>query len=140
MKNEIFICECNSPEHQFLITFEDSYFVITPYLSPYLNFFKRLILGIKYIFGYKSSYGAFDSIMLSKKRAEQLSSKIMIEIKKENKRQELDRLLFQIEDCFNICNLLLESQYNRDTKDKWDYAIFDLLAYQRALRDLLNEV
>jgi hypothetical protein len=74
MENEIFICECNSPEHQFIISYDGDYFYLTTFLSPYLNFFERCFLSIKYIFGYKSKNGAFDSILISKKRASKLAN------------------------------------------------------------------
>lgn len=74
MDNHVFICECNSAEHQFVITYDGDYFYLTPYLSPYLKLFKRFFLGIKYIFGHKSKYGAFDSVILSKKRATKLGN------------------------------------------------------------------
>lgn len=69
---EIFICECNTPEHQFLLTSDEDYIYLTSYLSPYLGFFQRLVLGMKYIFGYKSKYGAFDTIILSRSRTKKL--------------------------------------------------------------------
>ena len=72
IKTEIFICECNSPEHQFMIEADEDKVYLTPHLSPYLNFFQRCVLGIKYIFGYKSRYGAFDSVVLSRSRIKKL--------------------------------------------------------------------
>lgn len=80
MENEIFICECNSPEHQFIISYDEDYFYLTPFLSPYLNFFERCFLSIKYIFGYKSKNGAFDSVIISKKRATKLGNILLNKI------------------------------------------------------------
>jgi hypothetical protein len=45
---------------------------LTPYLSPYLGFFRRCVLAVKYIFGYRSKYGAFDSVVLSRSRVKEL--------------------------------------------------------------------
>ena len=36
------------------------------------SFWKRLVYGVKYIFGYKSKYGAFDSFELHANHANQL--------------------------------------------------------------------
>jgi len=68
MKNsEHFECRCGSPEH--LLTFrlwEDKY-GMDLYAYVLLNpepFYKRIWLGIKYIFGYTSRYGHFDEFIL----------------------------------------------------------------------------
>lgn len=72
----ILICDCHSTEHQLIIREdieEEGY--KEAYVSIYLrekSFFNRLKLGIKYIFGYKSKYGAFDEILLSKNNTKQL--------------------------------------------------------------------
>jgi hypothetical protein len=71
-KTEIFICECNSPEHQFIIDADEDNVYLTPYLSPYLGFFRRCVLAVKYIFGYRSRHGSFDSVVLSRSRVKQL--------------------------------------------------------------------
>lgn len=78
-KNEIIICECNSPEHQYLFRYDDGdlneYACV--YVSPYLssgNFWHRLKYGIKYIFGYKSKYGAFDEFVFKPEDVNKLVS------------------------------------------------------------------
>jgi hypothetical protein len=71
-KTEIFICECNSPEHQFIISGDEDNIYLTPHLSTYLNFFQRCVLAVKYIFGHKSRYGSFDSVVLSKQDVKKL--------------------------------------------------------------------
>lgn len=71
---ELFLCECNSPEHQFIVSYwdEDEGEV---YIAIHLNkkpFWKRLKYAIKYIFGYQCKYGAFDEIILNLDDAERL--------------------------------------------------------------------
>ena len=83
-KNAVFICKCNSDEHQFLFRLWDfgigetrealskeiemwepedlMALDITVFLPDYPGFFKRIWLGIKYVFGYKCKYGHFDVI------------------------------------------------------------------------------
>jgi len=65
MERQIMICECNSLEHQ--VTFwydeEDDLLYNEIHLTTYRNFFKRLWCGLKYTFGYRSRYGAWDSTM-----------------------------------------------------------------------------
>ena len=71
---EFFLCHCNSPEHQFILSYdsEEKEIYITPYLSSYLSFWKRIILAIKYIFGYRSKYGHWDCIILNTKEIKRL--------------------------------------------------------------------
>lgn len=86
IEKELFICECHSPEHQFILTYIEGGFIktreveyleedmlsITIHLANYKSFWKRLISGIKYIFGYKSRYGNFDSILFDPKDCDRL--------------------------------------------------------------------
>ena len=44
---------------------EDNELYMEIHLSNYLSFFQRVKEGIKYIFGHKSDYGHFDSIIIS---------------------------------------------------------------------------
>ncbi len=74
---EIFICECNSTDHQIIFLFsEDNYgdFIDrTCYMHIHLNerpFWERVKYGIKYIFGRKSRFGAFDEFILNRDDAD----------------------------------------------------------------------
>lgn len=61
---EVFICECNSPEHQLIVRKDNEDNVI--YLHVHLikrGFLRRLIIGIKYIFGHRSIYGEWDEFI-----------------------------------------------------------------------------
>ena len=67
---QILMCECGHNEHQIVFTtFMDVENSEEVYISYYLekkSFFKRLLYGIKYIFGYQSKYGAFGEIVTTK--------------------------------------------------------------------------
>jgi hypothetical protein len=67
-KPELFICDCGDVEHQFIISHdsEDKEIYISVHLANYMSFFQRIITAIKYIFGKKSIYGAFDVVILNK--------------------------------------------------------------------------
>lgn len=65
---DILVCECHSTEHQLIVLYsnEDDYPMV--YLHIHLNkrsFWQRLKYGVKYIFGYKSQYGAFDEFIFN---------------------------------------------------------------------------
>lgn len=73
---ELFTCRCHSIEHQFVISLvdfddDDPDVFLEIYLSPD-RFFKRLVYGIKYIFGYRSRFGAFEEIILKPEDAPRL--------------------------------------------------------------------
>ncbi len=69
-KTYYFQCDCMSQEHTFGIEFdaEDKEAVIHVQLCQYRSFFKRLVVGIKYVFGYKSKYGHWDTTMLDEEK------------------------------------------------------------------------
>jgi hypothetical protein len=74
MEKRYFDCACDSSEHiiRFVIDrdferttgklYEDVYLEIQ--LSQSCNWFKRLWMGVKYIFGYQCKYGHWDCILL----------------------------------------------------------------------------
>lgn len=66
-KTEIFICECGSLEHSYAFWYDDEFNDVhfMPHLKQHRNFFKRISIAIKYIFGYKSRYGDFDSMIIN---------------------------------------------------------------------------
>ena len=78
MKEELLICECSNAEHQLIFRyFEDEDWkevYMTTHLSEYRNFWQRLKYAIKYVFGYKSRYGAFDEFIFRKEDADKLQS------------------------------------------------------------------
>lgn len=66
-KEHIFVCDCHRLDHMFKLSFdsEDGELYLTCHLNTYNSFFKRIIIGIKYIFGYKSRFGNFDEVVVN---------------------------------------------------------------------------
>jgi hypothetical protein len=69
-----FDCDCGSDEHTFKFTFdtEEGELYLSAYLNQYHNVFKRIWVAVKYVFGYTSKYGHWDTVMLSKNDTERL--------------------------------------------------------------------
>lgn len=79
MKKEIqtFYCDCNSPEHSFRFVASQSdlkkpELYLEVFLNQYRSFFQRLVVAVKYLFGYKSKYGHWDVTTLSEDDVERL--------------------------------------------------------------------
>lgn len=74
LERKIFVCDCQSLEHQ--ISFwhdpDDEELYAEPHLITHRNFFKRLWYALKYTFGYKSRFGAFDEVIFSPEMQQQL--------------------------------------------------------------------
>ena len=82
--NEILLlCDCSSDEHQLIVKWDndDNEVYVSVHLSTYHGFWKRLWHGLKYAFGHKSRYGAFDEIILRKEDADNLQ-KVVDHLKK----------------------------------------------------------
>ena len=74
MERKIFICQCQSLEHQvgFWYDEEDDYLYCEPHLKTHRNFFKRLWVALKYVFGFRSRYGHWDSTIFEKEDMKKL--------------------------------------------------------------------
>ena len=61
-----FECACGSSEHtlRFTLDKEDKEIYTDVYLNQYRAWYMRLLVGIKYIFGYKCKYGHWDNWIL----------------------------------------------------------------------------
>lgn len=65
--DQIFICDCGDQDHSFALWGEkgSGEVSLSTHLSTHRGFLKRLILGVKYIFGFPTSkYGEYDNIIL----------------------------------------------------------------------------
>lgn len=75
-KQELFICACNSVEHQLIMSYfiddeiKDVYCSV--HLKPERNVFKRIWKAIKYLFGHRSIYGDFDEFIFKPEDADKL--------------------------------------------------------------------
>lgn len=67
----ILTCKCSSAEHTLLFESMDGDIYVSMFLSE-LPLFKRIILAIKYIFGYKCRYGHYEEIILDKSNIKEL--------------------------------------------------------------------
>jgi len=74
MLKEVFICSCSSFEHQMYFWYdEEDKFVYTEVHLVNHSFWRRLKYGVKYIFGYKSRFGAWDEFIFDPESEEQLA-------------------------------------------------------------------
>jgi len=64
LKKEILRCSCHSKEHEIEFAYDDEFFYAMIHLTP-LPFWKRLINGIKYVFGHRCIYGDFDEMIFT---------------------------------------------------------------------------
>lgn len=66
-------CDCYSPDHTMRFTKikEENILYVTVHLSNY-SFWKRLVFGARYIFGYTSRYGHFDEFLINDKEKQKL--------------------------------------------------------------------
>lgn len=74
---ELFVCQCNDPQHQFIIQtidFDNDPAVYLSVLLTPVGFFKRLRHGIKYIFGHRCRYGDFQEIIINPDDADRLQN------------------------------------------------------------------
>jgi hypothetical protein len=75
---EYFECQCFSPEHslRFVLDLDegDPGIHTEVYLGSYPWGWKRVWVGVRYIFGYKSRYGAWDCFLLQPADAVRLAS------------------------------------------------------------------
>ena len=70
MRIEFFQCNCYSDEHVLKFSLdtepEDPTLYTSIFLNKNRNFFKRLGIAFKYVFGYKCKYGHFDCFEMRK--------------------------------------------------------------------------
>ena len=77
MKHRLFTCKCGNVEHQLIFSYFEDFdnykeVYVSVHLCPETNIWKRLINGIKYIFGYRSKYGHFDEFIFNEKDVHKL--------------------------------------------------------------------
>jgi hypothetical protein len=63
---EVFICKCNSTEHQIVFWLDkgEKEISVQIHLKHYNNIIKRIWVAVKYVFGYRSRYGDWDNFTL----------------------------------------------------------------------------
>lgn len=88
MKSFFLECQCCSPEHTLKFIYDDidKELYTEIYLGQYHGFWGRIILAIKYIFGYKCKYGMFDCFIF--KNSDITNLRKLLEKIYENNRQK----------------------------------------------------
>lgn len=80
MKNIYIECACRHADHLVRIVADKDDKYATLYMEFRLNpdkpWYKRIWLAIQYIFGYQSSFGAYDCVLLERKEAKKLVAAI----------------------------------------------------------------
>ncbi len=63
---DLLLCECSSCEHQLIVRYDrdESEVYVSVHLAASKSFFARVWHALKYVFGHKSKYGAFDEVIL----------------------------------------------------------------------------
>jgi hypothetical protein len=71
---KVFVCNCSTLEHQIAIWYddEDETLYFEPHLNDSLGFWFRLVTAVKYIFGVKSKFGAWDEVVLNRQDTNEL--------------------------------------------------------------------
>lgn len=79
MQNEYIECACSSTEHTLRFTFdpEDGTVYVHVFLESDYRWYKRLLVAVKYIFGYKCKYGHWDETLIVPEEAKRLSDMLM---------------------------------------------------------------
>lgn len=68
METKVIKCSCYSPEHYILVTFnKEEKEVYFNYFLETQKWYKRILIGIKYIFGFRSKFGHFGEIIIDEK-------------------------------------------------------------------------
>lgn len=76
---QYFTCECHSPEHtlSFTLDRESNEIYTSVFLLEPPSIWRRIWIGIKYIFGYKCKYGHWDCFSLKQKDVYRLINLLM---------------------------------------------------------------
>ena len=77
MKEHFIVCECSSQDHTICVRYcddmdGDQICWIEVQLHQYRSFFQRIVIAIKYIFGYQCRYGHWDSTSINISSGEKL--------------------------------------------------------------------
>jgi len=79
MFQDVLICDCTSAEHQIILGYFEPDDEPVVYLTVHLSkkpFWERVKHAVKYIFGYKCTYGSFDETIIGPEHVEKLQAAI----------------------------------------------------------------
>ena len=71
---EMFVCSCASLEHQMMFWYDEEEKILYTevHLVTVHGFFRRLWYGLKYAFGYKCRFGAWDEFLFDRESEQKL--------------------------------------------------------------------
>ena len=74
MKRHVLICDCGDYEHQVVFSFpdDDREMFCAPHLTTWKNPLRRLWVAIRYVFGYRSQFGAWDELVMTEQGVREL--------------------------------------------------------------------
>lgn len=77
IERKLFICECGSLDHIFIISYykddEDKEIYLAPHMNPKYGFLRRLKTAFKYIFKMENRFGSqFDEVILNVYKVKEL--------------------------------------------------------------------
>jgi len=77
---EIERCVCGTLEHHLIWCFDDKhdpeYLYLSVHVNPYYSWYKRIWIGLKYIFGSKFVDGHYDELMLDRAKVVKMRDKL----------------------------------------------------------------
>lgn len=85
-----FSCDCSTDEHTIRFTFDshDGDLFVAVHLQPQYRWYQRIAAAIKYICGYRSKYGEFDTTLIRKEDAGRLIA--LLEKFRDHKPEQLE--------------------------------------------------
>jgi hypothetical protein len=89
MEKNLFLCSCSSFEHQMFFWYdeEDDILYVESHLSTWRGFFRRLWYGLRYAFGHKSRFGAWDEFLFEQEDLDKLY-KFLKDVKNEKEESQ----------------------------------------------------
>ena len=92
MTRRLFVCDCGSLEHQFVVScFNDDddiddWVYVSIHLAP-VAWYKRVWEAVKYVMGKRSRYGAFEEMILGEESCQELGTVLLDRAKYYRKRR-----------------------------------------------------
>lgn len=78
MEHKLVICDCHSVDHQLVFTHDDDedfdpFVSVSMHLNIKRPWYRRVLIAIKYAFGWQGPYGAWHEVLLNKQQCQDLS-------------------------------------------------------------------
>ena len=81
MNKTVFWCDCHDPDHQLIFEreFDDNFMMVHYRLNPAHHFWKRFLLGLRYIFQREQKLCQYGDIVLSPSEIKRLKDYLNVE-------------------------------------------------------------